>query len=347
MNQTLANGQVNSLMSGRTISAPWRQTIRWTAAVLLAALSLWLAVGQADWASVTSTIASVDWRALLLALLTVLTTTLLKAVRWQLLLHSSGTRTSFIGTFRVLLIGQMGNSLLPARLGDAARLILMSRRTRAGAPAVVGTLVAEKALDGFLGLLLIMVLAAWAPLPVWLQSPALALALITAMALLLLVLATLPSRTGTPSQESPFSWLPEDLYRHISRTWAKFRLGTSILRSPRLGLAALALSVTIWSIAALTNYAALSGLRMQVPFWGHWLVLATGYVASFLPAVPAQVGVFEYACVLAMTAAGLSSDAALGFGITLHFVVYAPPALLGPLAAASEGLSWRRLWNAR
>jgi uncharacterized membrane protein YbhN (UPF0104 family) len=76
-------------------------------------------------------------------------------------------------------------------------------------------------------------------------------------------------------------------------------------------------------------------------------VLVTGYAASFLPSLPAQVGVFEYACMLALTAAGVRQEEALAFGLVLHLLVHAPPAILGSLSMAVEGFSWGKLKETR
>ena len=90
---------------------------------------------------------------------------------------------------RALLIGQMGNSFLPARLGDVGRAVLLAPHSTGGLPAILGTILAEKALDGVLGLLLLMGLALWIPLPHWLRGSILMPSLLTAGLLALLLLS--------------------------------------------------------------------------------------------------------------------------------------------------------------
>jgi phosphatidylinositol alpha-mannosyltransferase len=91
----------------------------------------------------------------------------------------------------------------------------------------------------------------------------------------------------------------------------------------------------------------LAALDIGAPSWSIWLVLVTGYAATFLPTVPAQIGVFEYACTLALTTAGVAPAPALAFGLILHLLVHGPPAILGPVSMALEGLSWTRWQEAR
>jgi uncharacterized protein (TIRG00374 family) len=112
-------------------------------------------------------------------------------------------------------------------------------------------------------------------------------------------------------------------------------------------LLALVWSAGVWGLAALTNVLLLAALGIDAPHWSTWLVLVVGYLANFLPTVPAQVGVFEYASVLALTVVGIDPEPALAFALLLHLLVYAPPAVLGPASMALEGASWAELRAAR
>jgi uncharacterized protein (TIRG00374 family) len=284
---------------------------------------------------------------LVVALGTVLATTLAKATRWKILLRPCGVRIGSLRVVRVLVIGQMANSLLPGRLGDAARAVLLGPWAKGNVAAVVGTLVLEKALDGVAGIIVILALILWTPIPAWLRVPALSLILVTLVLVALLFLAA-SRRTWTVQLfQWAIHWLPERAEAGARRIMADFQTGLGMLRTPSDGLLALALTAVVWALAALTNVVTMSALGIEAPDWAPWLVLVAVYVANFLPAVPAQVGVFEYACVLALGVAGISPGEALAFGVVLHLVVYAPPAILGPISMASEGLTWSKLTSAR
>ena len=124
---------------------------------------------------------------------------------------------------------------------------------------------------------------------------------------------------------------------------SRFGRGLIVLASPSLVVTGLALSGVVWGLGAVTNYLLLRACGADIPLWANLLVLVSVYLATFLPAVPAQIGVFEYACILALGAGGLPADSALAFGLLLHVEVYAPPAVLGPIFTAVEGLRWSSL----
>ena len=117
---------------------------RWGLALLLAGLAAWLSMRQVHWATLRDALAQVDIPLLALALLAVLATTAAKAARWRLLLRPCCKQIGRMRVLRVLLIGQMGNCFLPARLGDLARAVLLSSQAAGGFLAVLGTILVEK-----------------------------------------------------------------------------------------------------------------------------------------------------------------------------------------------------------
>jgi uncharacterized membrane protein YbhN (UPF0104 family) len=324
-----------------------KRGVRWAVALLLAGIAAWLSVRQVEWAAVGQALARADGRLLAVALATVLFTTAAKAARWLVLLRGSQARIGAGRALRVLLIGQMGNSFLPARLGDVGRAVLAGRETRGGTAAALGTIVVEKALDGLMGLGVVGGLALWTPLPGWVRRPALGLGAVTAGLLVVLLLAATRRGWATARSRRLLRWLPAGVRAQVGRAVAGLALGLGSLRRPGAALAALALSGAVWGLAALTNVVTLAALGIEAPGWSPWLVLVAGYAVNLLPTLPAQVGVFEYACIVALAAAGVGPEAGLALGLVLHVVVYGPPAVLGPVSMAMEGVGWKGLRKAR
>jgi uncharacterized protein (TIRG00374 family) len=247
----------------------------------------------------------------------------------------------------VLLIGQMGNSLLPGRVGEVARAALIGPQTDGGFTAVLGTIVVEKTLDAVMGLAVLLGLVLWVPLPSWLSQAFVVLGIVTSVLLIVLSLAATQRERAERVAKGSNRSAPASGQARMARILSGLALGLSLFRRPATACLALALSVGVWSLAALTNVVTLAALDIHVPVWSTWLVLVTGYVATFLPTIPAQVGLFEYACVLALTSAGVDPEPALAFGLVLHLLVFVPPAVLGPISMGYEGLSWNRLKDAQ
>jgi glycosyltransferase 2 family protein len=75
--------------------------------------------------------------------------TVVRAARWRLLLGKGddGSNLPFGLILRALLIGYLGNAVLPARLGEAARAGLIARVARRTFGSVLGTVLLERLID--------------------------------------------------------------------------------------------------------------------------------------------------------------------------------------------------------
>ncbi|MGQ9598361.1 MAG: lysylphosphatidylglycerol synthase transmembrane domain-containing protein [Anaerolineae bacterium] len=317
--------------------------LRWGVGLGLAGLTTWLSLREVNWTGLKAAISRPNWLFLLVALSTVLATTAAKAFRWQVLLRPCHLDSAHgWRIMRLLFTGQIVNTLVP-RLGDLARAVLLGPQATGHAPAVLGTIIAEKALDGIAGLLVVTALALRSPLPVWLRGPMFSLAILTGGLLLLLVLAARQQPWAIRLYQRVITWLPPGVQERASRLLGGLALGLGLLVRPTDTFLALTWTAGVWGLAVATNLVTLAALGISTPPWSVWLVLIAVYVATFLPTVPVQIGVFEYACILALETAGVEPDQALAFGLVLHFLVYAPVVVFGPVSMAIEGLDWEGL----
>jgi uncharacterized protein (TIRG00374 family) len=95
---------------------------------------------------------------------------------------------------------------------------------------------------------------------------------------------------------------------------------------PALGIALLKKAVEVAAIACVHR-----AFGLPVPLSAAIIVLAVLNLATLLPIVPGNVGVFEAAVVLALARFGISPEQALGVAVVQHlcyFVALAVPGLL-------------------
>src|SRR5687767_4159659 len=73
--------------------------------------------------------------------------TVLRGERWHWILAATGVRTHRSDCFALTTVGYMGNNVLPARAGEALKVVLMSGRCEASKRTLLGSVVAERVLD--------------------------------------------------------------------------------------------------------------------------------------------------------------------------------------------------------
>ena len=69
-----------------------------------------------------------------------------RAYRWNMLIHPLGYKPKFINTFNALMFGYLANLALP-RLGEVSRAVALNRAEKIPLEAVIGTVIAERAID--------------------------------------------------------------------------------------------------------------------------------------------------------------------------------------------------------
>ena len=265
--------------------------------------------------------------ALLLAVALYALATVVRAERWHALLIADGARPRRVDSYALTVVGYAANNLLPARAGDAVRVVLMAPRAHTARRTVLGTLLAERLLDVAVVLLLFAIVGYGVLGAIGGDSLGLALGIVAGVALLAsVVLAVLWRRERAQAFLAPM----------LSST---MRLRT------RLGAVMLAITVVIWAIEAAVwmSVGAAVGFPMD-PIEGTYLV-ALASVFALIPSGPGYAGTQDAAAVIGIKALGGSGAVAVAYLVTLRFVIVVPITLAGLLLAAARYGGVRR-WRA-
>jgi uncharacterized protein (TIRG00374 family) len=297
----------------------------------LSLVFLWLAFRDVAFSQVTAAFSRADYRFVALALALVLVSPLARAARWRLLYHPDQKGLSYFRLAEVLLIGQMLNIVVPARLGEVARIYFMGQTESQSRARTLGTIAVEKWLDILMLLLLVLLVPIFVSLPPWFRDSHVNLAIFaTAFFGVALTLSYGRGRLLT-LVESASRFLPEGWRARIHRATSLALGSLDVLRSPWVGLKLQGWSLLIWTLSTLVNYTVFLASGLSLPFAAALFLVAVLQIGVAVPSAPGKLGVFHYLCTLALGVFGLEKGAALGYAVLLYFVVFAPPSLLGAL----------------
>jgi phosphatidylinositol alpha-mannosyltransferase len=270
---------------------------------------------------------------------------LLRSVSWHAILHAALPERPLtqLDTLRATAIGVLMSSTLPARLGEPARAIVISRRAgrpRETMPTVVGTLVSQTVLNVIA--LLILAAIALSSVPIFDQRYGALAAVVLVPVVLLAIVLIVPAVLAASGSES--FGRTRAVIRPLLKAARQVRSGLRVFTDPRDGSVALVAQLSAWALQALACYLLLLaiGLDGTTGIGAAAAVLLAVNVTALVPATPANVGVFQAACVAVLTGAyGVSAADALAYGIVLQAVEVATAVLMGAPALLGEGLSWR------
>lgn len=266
---------------------------------------------------------------------------------WHSILSVAPTwrRARFLDALQGTFIGVLMSATLPVRLGETSRALIVTRRigrARETLPIVLGSMVSQTLLN----LLALGVLGACGLLSVDLRSGH----------GVLVALAIAPLAAWTVVLVAPLLLMPggkldkgarvQRLRAGASLVLARLRSGLRLLAHPREAATAAALQLGAWALQWLACWvlSIALGLGPEVGAGAAAAVLFAVNLTAVLPATPANIGVFQAACVAVLAGAyHVSGPDALAYGIVLQAIELLAAAAMGLPALMAEGLSWKEL----
>jgi phosphatidyl-myo-inositol alpha-mannosyltransferase len=268
-----------------------------------------------------------------------------RAIAWYAILAAAPTwrkakrRDAMQGTF----IGVLMSATLPARLGEPSRALIVARRlgrARETLPVVLGTMVSQTLLNLLALAILGIVMFSSVDLFNGHHGALVAVALAPLAAVVLVLLAPVV----VPSAAISRSLRLRALIAGLRLSLIRVREGLRVFRHPRQAALATAAQLGAWGLQCLACWLLLMalGLNNRVGIAGAAAVLFAVNVTAVIPATPANIGVFQAACVAVLAGAyHVSTPDALAYGIVLQVVEIATAVLMGIPALITEGLSWK------
>ena len=307
----------------------------------VSAVFLYLAVRGVDWAEVRAALGASNYWWLAPALVALAAGVAVRALRWQFL-FTRATRPTFRAALDALLVGIFVNTILPARAGEAARIVVLNQQQQTSRVEALGTVVLERALDILCLLLLLFAVAPWLPPVSWLEPAA---ALAGALAVILGALALVLARYG----DRPIRAALRPLARfrivgekRLELAGANLARGFVALRDWRLLIGGIALTMLSWLCLGLSMWFVLVAFDLGLSPLAGVLVAIAVNIGMILPSSPAAVGVFEAAVLVALDAYGVPKEQALSCALVAHALNVVPFLVAGPLVLHAHAVSLRR-----
>jgi uncharacterized protein (TIRG00374 family) len=132
------------------------QALKFLGFLALGILLLWLAFRNVNFKSLAKNLKEANYYWLILSIIFSLLAFILRARRWQLLIHPLGFNPSFWHTFHAMMIGYMANIALP-RIGEVTRCVVLGKKEKIAVDKLIGTVIIERTID-FLSVLLFLII---------------------------------------------------------------------------------------------------------------------------------------------------------------------------------------------
>jgi hypothetical protein len=301
----------------------------------ISAVAVWLCVRSIDVGEVAHQLGHAQAGPLVVLVMVLAVQTAVRAFRWSLLLPRRDSRR--IATRRTLppmLVGYLGNAILPARMGEPVRALLLARRENLAVAATFGSVVLERVVDTAT-LALIVLPAAWmAGAPRWILDAATLAAVVAGVVLAVLSLVGLagPAQAINRFSRRLGQGRAATLMTELAGRFREFAMGVGAShRRPAILVAAL-LSVLAWAMDATLIWLAALSLGITLEPADAILIAGVAALGTAVPSAPGYVGTYELAATATSVALGVAPESALAVAILAHALTLLPMAGAGVVA---------------
>lgn len=237
--------------------------------------------------------------------------------------------------FSAFSIGLFANAVLPGRIGELARVAVLTRKLprRPGIWAtLVGTVFAHRVFDVVPVVLLILYVIVFAKIPTWAVT---SLVVVVAVGAGLFAFAFASARLHHRSRL--------DGLGAARRLLVMARQGLGVMRAGVAAGLAIAFQCLGWLFQLLAVYTAMRAFHIHSPLPAAGLVLLLMNVATIFPLWPGNFGLVQAAVALPLVQYGVAYGRGFAYGIGLQAIEASVGVGVGLLFLAREGLSFAML----
>ena len=304
---------------------------------------------QIDFAAVADVLTKSRHDLWLVAFILTIVSLYTRAIRWHLLLDG---KISIKRCFHIGNIAFMLNMLIPLRLGEIARMMLVTRG-KDTVPAVysLAGIVLERLIDLLILLAVLGLSLFFLPVQDYVSLMSFLIGIIAIGAVIVLILlANVPDKVF-----AILAWFEQKLpliqILKLGEKFENFQKGLSVLRSWRHTTLILFWSFASWVLTFSVGYVLLIAFfgesSWEVVLFFNAFASVAVVTTNTLSYVPGAAGPYQASIVIALQLAGITEPAGapLAFAIILHLVNFISAIVTGIIGMFSEELSFMKLFR--
>ena len=265
----------------------------------------------------------------------------IRAVRWRYMLHNDAPWAT---VFHIQNIGYLLSSVLPLRIGDVARAVLIGSVPPITISRGISTMVVERVLDMlFIIALLPFALSGVEQMPDWMRAGAQAMGVAAIGGIVVLIIAA--------NQRERATHLVESILEHIpfldTAAWTaradNFLAGLDSLTNFKDAAWLILLTIATWLPIIGAYYAMLLAVNLDPSLVMAAFVVCAAALSVALPSSPGQIGVFHAGVIAALQVWGQPEAQAASFAFLYHALNTAIMIGFGIVGIFATGSTFRQV----
>jgi uncharacterized protein (TIRG00374 family) len=297
----------------------------------VSALMLYLVFGDANFAELKTSFDRIVWWPVVPFIALFIGHYILRAIRWRYLLPESRQKPPTLRElFDSIILGNLASCLLPFRLGEFIRPLVLTRWTEYSFGSAFISVVIERFFDLSTVLISFFIITLFLPnLPDWVHLAAYSLGSISLALLFFLVGGCLFPSLINKLVEIFTTPIPVKIRGALRKFAGDLVAGAAVIKTPSRLLAIVFMTSLVW----LTAYLQFQVVLWMFPFNQSFLLsVALGVfvaLAIALPSAPGFVGVFQIGCVAAASLFSYPEADAKVYSLLVHGLTYLMMIIVG------------------
>jgi len=314
---------------------PKRAKIQRGLGFVISVTCLIFVVNRLNWSETLLALREVKLPMLAIGSLLIFSSYLIQTVRWRSLLLTHAL--PFWRIFRFLMIGLLGNAILPFRAGDILRAYLIRHAIGHGGTLAVSSIIVERVFDVFAMLSFGGVIGLIFDLPSSFTEILIPIAALCSIGgLFVLLLAFFGDKVFLFLKNSlrSFKSIITDSFLKIFE-----QLVDAMQAVGSFGklLKLIGLSFTIWGIVIVAMWFFIAAFRSDLPLVAGGLLMVTTHLGAVIPSAPASIGVYHAIAVVTLALWEVNAETAMAIALVSHGVMVGLQIIAGIISAWFEG----------
>jgi len=277
-----------------------------------------------------------------LSLIILLTSNIVRALRWQILAYPID-KISIKPAFSSIMIGYFGNSILPFRMGEFLRAYVLAEKTSLNVPTAFGTIVTERILD-FVGLSLLILLTILVYPVDWINQQIIIGVVVLSLTAFVFVFYFKEINEIFLFDLKKIRLLQKSTALKIIEILERLINGAVAIRSTNKVMLIFLYTVLIWLMYCFSTYFALLSTGISIKWYEVCVLMISTTLAISVPAAPAYVGTYHATVVYVLTTFFLINQLdAQASAIIIHGVGTIPFIIIGAWCFINSSVSIKEI----
>jgi uncharacterized protein (TIRG00374 family) len=265
----------------------------------------------------------------------------IRAVRWRYMLDNDAPWTT---VFHIQNIGYLLSAVLPLRIGDVARAVLIGSVPPITISRGISTMIVERILDMlFIIALLPLALSGVEHMPNWMRAGAQGMGLVAIVAIIVLIVAANQRDRAVRLVERILGFIPFLNTTAWTERADSFLTGLDSLTTLKDAAWLFILTIATWLPVIFAYYAMLLAVNLKPSLVMASFVVCAAALSVALPSSPGQIGVFHAGVIGALQVWGQPEAQAASFAFLYHALNMAIMIGFGIIGIFATGSTFRQI----